>query len=363
MSSNPARKHLLLVGAGRTHLQVLKGLARQMSSDMAVTFVTPSSHHTEAALLPSHLGGQHELDTLRVPLDALLAAGSVQPVLAQVQALDPVNRQVQLSNGQLLTYDVLSVDTEPTQDREAIEARMPGARAHALFLRPLDAFVQLWPQLLALARQRPLHLAVLADDLFGLELALAIGHALGSPHTSRVTLVNTRPGLFEGLPPGLQRRLPDHFQRLGLTVLQDSCVGIDEQTVHLASGARLQCDAPLLACAAALPRWLADSGLDCDTRGQPQLNTRLQSDSHRQVFVVPSHVPPEAGPALEANLRTALGGGSFRQVPRQRPRLQVFDCGQGQAIATWGPLSLAGREVWHWNDRRERRQLAELLAL
>lgn len=363
MSSNPARKHLVLVGAGRTHLQVLKGLARQMSSDMAVTFVTPSPHYTEAVLLPAHLGGRHSLDALRLPLDELLAASGVQAVLAQVLALDPVNRQVQLSNGQLLAYDVLSVDAEPVQEREAVEARMPGARAHAMFLRPLDGFVQLWPQLLELARQRPLQLAVLVDDRFGLELALAIAHALDSPHASRVTLVNTRPGLFESLPLALQRRLRGHFQRLGLTVLHDRCVGIDAQTVHLASGARLQCDAPLLACAGTVPHWLSNCGLGCDDTGQLQLNARLQSDSHRQVFVVPPDAPLEAGPALEANLRTALGGGSFKTVPRQRPRLQVFDCGQGQAIATWGPLSLEGHEVWNWKDRRERRQLAQLAVL
>lgn len=363
MSSNPARKHLLLVGAGPTHLQVLKGLARQMSSDMAVTLVTPHTHYTEAALLPAHLADNCPLDSVRQPLEPLVAASGAQAVLAQVQALDPVNRLLHLTDGQQLAYDVLSVDTEPAQEREHFETRMPGARAHAMFLRPLDAFVQLWPQLLEFARQRPLLLTVVIDDQLGLELALALAHALDSPYACRVTVLNTRPDLLERLPAGLQRRLPAHFERLGLNLLHDDCVGIDEQSVHLASGARLQCHAPLLACAGTLPRWLLESGLEHGPDGQPQLNARLQSDSHRQVFVVPPNAPLEAGPALEANLRTALNGGSFKTVPRQRSRLQVFDCSAQQAIATWGPFSLEGREVWHWHSRRELRQLAALMSL
>lgn len=363
MSSNLTRKQLLLIGAGRTHLQVLKGFARQMNSDQAVTLITPSAHYIEPSLLNGWLGGQHALDDIRLSLEELLGSMNIQAMLGQVQTLDPVNRQVQLSNGEVLGYDVLSVDTEPVQDRDAIEAHIPGARAHALFLRPLDAFVQLWPQLLELAGQRALHLAVLIDDVRGLELSLTLAHVLDSPYACRITVVNSQAGLLERLPQALQRRLTGHLQALGLTLLHDSCVGMDASTVHLASGARLQCDAPLLAQAGQIPGWLGDSGLQCDDAGRPVLNPRLQSDSHRQVFVVPTDTPAEAGPVLEANLRTALGGGNFKTVPRQRPRLQVFDCGQAQAIALWGSLSLEGREVWNWKDRRNRRQLAQLMTL
>ena len=44
-------------------------------------------------------------------------------------------------------------------------------------------------------------------------------------------------------------------------------------------------------------------------------------------------------------------------------RLHVVGAGHEHAIAVWGPLGLEGREVWHWKDRRDRRQLAALFAL
>lgn len=363
MTVTPSRNHLVLLGAGRAHLQVLKGLARQSASDLSVTLVAPTPYYIERAMLPGYVAGHYTLDDIRVPLDALVEASGAAFVPAHVLALDPATRRVQLSSGDALPYDVLSIDIEPVAERERIEAAMPGARSHALFTHPHESFVQLWPQLLALAQQRALQVAVIADDLPGIELAMAAAHVLAQPHGSRVTLVAGDAPLLPGQSPALQRRLQGRLQALGITVLHDQCVGIGRDSLQLASGASLQCDAPLLASGAGVPAWLLQSGLQTDEAGTLQLNERLQSDSHRQVFVVPAGAPAEAGPVLEGNLRTALAGGAFRKAPLAPPRLHVLDCGPGHAVAVWGPLGLEGREVWHWKERRDRRQLAALFKL
>ena len=143
-------------------------------------------------------------------------------------------------------------------------------------------------------------------------------------------------------------------------MLQDRCTGIDGRALQLASGASLVCDAPLVAGDTGTPGWLRQSDLQVDEAGAPVVNERLQSESHRQVFVAPPGAPGEVGAALEANLRTAIGGGAFRKAPVDLSRLKVVGCGGGHAIAVWGPLSLEGREVWNWKERRDRRQLATL---
>ena len=50
-----------------------------------------------------------------------------------------------------------------------------------------------------------------------------------------------------------------------------------------------------------------------------------------------------------------LAGGNFKKAPLDAARLRVVGCGDGQAIAVWGPLGLEGREVWNWKMRRDRR--------
>lgn len=363
MIANSPRKHLVLLGAGRAHLQVLKGLARQPGSDISATLVAPTPYYIEACMLPGHVAGHYGLDDIRIPLDTLVEASGVSFAPAHVLALDPAGRRVQLSSGDALPYDVLSIDVEPTADRERIETAVPGARRNALFTRPLENFVQLWPQVHELAQTRALQVAVIASELHDVELAMAMATALAAPHGSRVTLVAGEAPLLGDQPQALQRRLQARLQALGITVLHDRCVGIDAQHLELASGARLQCDAPVFASGADTPAWLLESGLQLTEAGTLQLNERMQSDSHRQVFVAPPDAPIEAGAVLEANLRTALGGGSFRKATLPEPRLHVLGCGHGHAVAAWGPLSLEGREVWNWKERRDRRQLAALFAL
>lgn len=363
MTANPARKHLVLIGAGRAHLHVLKGLARQGRGDINVTLVAPHPYYIEAGMLSGYVAGDYRLEEIRTALDALVEASGVHFVPAHVHSLDPNSRRVQLSSGDALPYDVLSIDVEPATDRDRIESLIPGSRRNALFTRPLEAFVQLWPQLLALAQERALQVAVIGDGLAGVELAMAAAHALALPHGSRVTLVAGADAPLAEQPPALQRRVLARLKRLNITVLQDRCTGIDGRAIQLASGASLVCDAPLLALGGELPGWLLQAGLQLDERNRPVLNERLQCESHRQVFIVPEAAPAEVGPVLEANLRTALAGGTFKKAPMDAPRLQVVNCGDGQAIAVWGALGLEGREVWNWKNRRDRRQLAALFSL
>lgn len=361
MSANSARKHLVLLGAGRSHLRVLKGLARQGAGDMYVTLVAPHPYYIEPAMLPGYLAGDYALEDIRIPLDRLLEASGVGFAPAHVLALDPAGRRVQLSSGDALPYDVLSIDVEPAINRDEIEAHIPGARQTALFTRPLEHFVQLWPQLQGLAQERALHIAVIGRGLPGAELAMAAHAALSAPHGSPITLLAGDAPLLDSQPPALQRRVLARLKALNITVLQDRCVSLDGQALQLASGASLMCDAPILAFGESAPDWLTQSGLQTSEDGAPVVNARLQSESHRQVFIAPPGAPEEVGRALEANLRTALGGGAFRKAPTHAARLKVVTSGRSHAMAAWGPLALEGREVWHWKDRRDRRQLAALL--
>ena len=363
MTVNPSRKHLVLLGAGRAHLQVLKSLARQGTGDMNVTLVAPHPYYIESAMLPGYVAGDYVLEDLRIALDGLVEASGAHFVPAHVISLDPTGRRVQLSSGDAVPYDVLSVNVEPAVDRDAVEAVMPGARRNALFTRPLETFVQLWPQLQALARERALQVAVVGDGVPAVELAMAVAHALATPHGSRVTLVAGSAPLLTDPSSALQRRLLARLKQSHITLLHDQCTGIASGVMQLASGATLACDAPLLATGGGTPGWLMQAGLLANDAGEPLVNERLQSDSHRQIFIVPDDAPAEVGPVLDANLRTAVGGGSFRKAPGEPPRLRIVSCGSGQAVAAWGPLGLEGREVWHWKDRRDRRQLAALFAV
>jgi selenide,water dikinase len=276
-----------------------------------------------------------------------------------------MERLVQLTNGDTLAYDVLSIDLEPTADRDIFEAEIPGAHTHALFVHPLAAFVQLWPRLDKLAQERALNVTIIGNDLTAAEIAMTAAPVLAAPHGSRVTWIaggaEGKPPLA-GEPPALAQRVLARLKHLHVTILQDQCVGLDGQSAHLAGGASLQCDAPIITGSTGYPEWLLQSGLQLTDSGVPHVNERLQSESHRQIFIAPLDASTEYGPILDTNLRAALGNGGFCAAPTP-PHPHIAVSGEGQAIALWGPLRLEGRMVWRWLNRSNRKRLAALFAL
>lgn len=369
---SPGLKHLVLLGAGHAHVHVhvLHGLAHKRPADLKITVIAPYPRQLYSGMVPGFVAGHYALDQCVIPLAGLLAGCGARYIEGSAVALDAVAKTVTLASGESLAWDWLSLNTGPVMDREKIEAQMPGAREHALFVRPIEAFGQLWPQVAALGRSRPMHVAVVGAGAAGLELAMAAAHALGSAGCApggRVSLVTGGPPPAWNYPAGVQRRVLQALRRLQITVLHYACVGMSAGEIRLAGGARLACDAPLLALGAQAPGWLAGSGLALDDAGFVAVNQFQQSTSHAQVFAagdVASRVDAphprsgvyavRAGPPLLANLRAAWQGQPLRAYEPPRRTLNLISCGGRDAIAAWGGLHVQGGWVWRLKDRIDR---------
>jgi pyridine nucleotide-disulfide oxidoreductase family protein len=374
MTSRTGLKHLVLLGAGHAHVQVLHSLAQSRPADLNLTVVAPYPQQLYSGMVPGFVAGHYTLEQCVIPLQGLLSRCGARYFPTRGVALDASAKTLTLASGETLAWDWLSVNTGPVMDREKIEALMPGAREHALFVRPIEGFGQLWPQVAAMGRARPIHLAVVGAGAAGLELAMAAAHALtgpGCPAGSHVTLLAGGTAPAANYPPAVQKRVLKALRRLAITVVPDACASVGPGEILLASGARLACDVPLLAVGAQAPGWLASSGLALDDAGFLAVNAFQQSTSHPQVFAagdVASRVDAphprsgvyavRAGPALLTNLRAALQ--SQPLVPYAPPArtLNLLSCGARHAIAAWGGMSFEGRWVWHWKDRIDRRFVA-----
>ncbi len=364
-------KKLLLLGAGQAHLQVLARLARHHPGNLDVILLTPFPHHTGQGCLPGFMTGQHTADEGRVALEPLVRAAGARWLQGRCTGLDVASRQVQAAATggaqgvpATLGYDLLSIDTGTVPDRAWLDAEMPGANHHALHLSPMEAFVALWPQVMALAQQQAVSVAVVGAEADGIELVFAAEQGIrehGLPG-ARFTLITGGGEVGTHLQPGVRQRVLRQLRRRGITVLREACVGMSEGQVHLGNGARLACDVPLLATAVRPPAWLLASGLALNESGQVLTSPTLQSTSHPQVFATgsvaarvdgaPSDM--QTGAALAHNLLAAHEGKALRALSPSRPRVALLACGTEHAIASWGPLALSGAWVWGWKDRIDR---------
>ena len=64
------------------------------------------------------------------------------------------------------------------------------------------------------------------------------------------------------------------------------------------------------------------------------------------------------GPILAENLRRAALGRPLVRYRPQRRWLALITTGERYAVASWGPIGVAGRWVWRWKDAIDRRFMA-----
>jgi pyridine nucleotide-disulfide oxidoreductase family protein len=361
-----ATKQLLLLGGGHAHVQVLHALAQERLPGVGVTLVSPFRRQMYSGMVPGLVAGHYTADECAIPLEPLAQRADAAFIESAAVKLDAAARRVTLADGQELGYDVLSVDTGPVMDRDAI----PGAREHGLFVRPIEQFVRMWDALFALAEQRGLSVVVVGGGAAGVELAMAMQFRLRD--RARLSLVTGGPPPLDGYPARVRERARAALRRLDVTVLEDSCVQITPSHVHLGRGTRVRCDAPVLAIGASAPSWLAGSGLALDERGFIATGMTLQSTSHSAVFAagdVASNAAlnrprsgvyaVRAGPPLALNLRRQLAAGELlAHVPSARS-LNLLACGRRSAIVSWGSWSAEGWWAWVWKNHIDRKFIAK----
>ena len=356
-------KRLLLLGAGHAQLAVLAALARQRVPGTEVLLVSPGERLMYSGMVPGLVSGRYVDEDCSIPIAPLAAAAGVSFLREPAVALDAAAQTVTLADGRTVDYDVLSLNTGPSQNRDLI----PGARDHALFLRPINAFVQLWRRTRALADEQEMRIVVVGSGAAGVEIALAVGHVLGERHS--VSLVSDGP-VLPTYSEDVRRHALAALKRRGVQLLPGQCTAIEPGHV-VAGSMRVACDAPIMATGTDAPAWLANSGLALNERGFVRVGATLQSPSHANVFAAGDVMVRDdatrpsggvdavrAGPVLAANLRRFISGGLVSSDNPQRRALNLLATGDGAAIASWGEWAFQGRLMGWWKDRIDRAFIA-----
>ena len=364
-------QRLLLLGGGHAHVQVLESLRKRALSGAEVLLVTPFTRQIYSGMVPGLVAGHYQAGDCAIPLQPLADAATVPLRIGAAVHLDPETRRVRLADGQVLGYDWLSLDTGAAMDRD----RLPGAREHALFVRPIEDFVRhldrLWARVAGGAADVPAEVVLVGGGAAGVELALALWQrCVAGPHgngRTRVTLLTGGPPPLAGYSTRVRRQIGDALAERKLRVLQQRCTAVEAGALLLDDGSRLRCDAAVLATGSEAPPWLATSGLALDEDGFVRTGATLQSVSHPRVFAsgdvaVRDDAPHprsgvyavRAGAPLAANLRRVIAGETPQPHCPPHRSLNLISTGDRSAIASWGPLSLRGGWAWEWKDRIDR---------
>lgn len=370
-------KRLVLVGGGHAHLLVLQALARQALPGVEITLISPSRWQHYSGMLPGWMTGHYTLNDCRIDLLPLVQQAGVRFIEDHIIGMDAQQRCVCLSDGTHVHYDLLSLDVGSEVDTEWLTQLGP----RLLPIKPLAAFSQAWPALLAQANQASgWRMAVIGGGAAGVEAALAAAEALRARSTSapsaqltpvpQVTLITGTKGVLPGHGAAVQRRVRQALRKAGIELKAQRAVGTPKG-VLLDDGQALTLDAVIAATGARAPVWLRVSKLQLDEQGFVSVNAQHQSTSHPDVFAagdVCARVDTSmarsgvhavrAGPVLAHNLLAWMNGRPLQAYVPRRWSLYLLSTGQKNAIASWGPFSVAGPWVWRLKDRIDRHFMA-----
>jgi selenide,water dikinase len=359
-------KHLLLAGGGHAQVEVLRQWAERPLAGWRVTLLTREAHSPYSGMLPGVAAGLYRPGDALIDIRALAARAGAALLVDSVLGLDPVARLLRRQAGEPIRYDLLSLNTGARPDL----GQVPGAAAHAVPLKPIDALL---PRLAALEARACAGqaIAVVGAGAAGTEMALALAARLG-PRGVGLTLVAGGAGLLPGLPEGFRRRARAALAEASIALLEGEEVAeVTEAGLRFRRRAALPADTVLWATGAAPAAWLAESGLARDARGFLLVEPTLQAVGQPAIFAAgdvaslrdaalpkAGVVAVRQGAVLARNLRAAAEGRGLEAYRPQRDWLILLATGDGRAIGTRNGLTFGGRWVWWWKDRIDRRFMA-----
>ena len=364
----PALRDIVLLGGGHAHVQVLKAFGMTPQPGLRLSIVAREAQSPYSGMLPGHVAGWYPADEMHIDLVRLAAFAGARFVAAEATGLDLATGCVELASRPPMRFDVLSINTGGT----------PGGLGASSFVtpvKPIGRFLPAWRRLLA--DGPPAHLTIVGGGPGGVELALAIAHR--HPQI-RCTLVEAGPTLLGGLHRGMRRRLHAALLGRGVEVLERFRVTHAEAgRVAAEDGREFATDHVLSATGVEAPAWPAQAGLAVDAAGFVQVDARLCSTSHPNVFAVgdvagmggsgATPLPKSGvyavrqGPVLAANLRAVATGHALRRYRPQKRTLAIVGLGDGRAVAGRGAWHAGGAWAWRWKQWLDRRFMARFADL
>jgi NADH dehydrogenase FAD-containing subunit len=343
---------LLLIGAGHTHLYLLRHAGRLHAAGIDVTLVAPPIFRYSGAVTAVATGAL-PVDAGRIDVAAVAQSASVRHVIGVVRELDAGARRAVTDDGTELDFDVVSLNVGSTTNTHGLRTG-----DEVVAVKPV-AVLEGMAGRLASAEA----VTIVGAGASGLELA----GQLALDGTRRVTVID------QAMPPGggmpvrpwvWARGLLEHR---GVTFLMGEGVRhLDAGTIATTAGRVLRHDLAILATGLRAHPVVAQWGVG-DDRGVP-VRASLQHPDHDHVHAVGdcAHFLPRPlpylgvygvrqGPVLLASLLSRARGERLPVYTPQRRALQIVDLGGQQGVAMRGRVWWHGRTAWRlkrWIDER-----------
>ena len=310
----PLTRDLVLIGGGHTHALVLRKWGMNPLPGARLTLINPGPSAPYTGMLPGFVAGHYAREDLAIDLVKLARFAGARLIFGAVNAIEPKARLIQLPDRAPIAYDIASINIGITSELP----QLAGFAEHAVAAKPLGPYALKWVnyrEKLA-AEAGPARIAVLGGGIGGVELAMAMAHALRDHLDAGITLIE-RADALPGIGNRARQVLLSQLNQMGVNLIENAeAVDIGADAVRLSDGQVIAADFTVGAAGARAHSWLENTGLALD-QGFIKVDRELRS-SDPAIFAAGdcAALPdprPKAGvfavreaPVLYHNLRASL---------------------------------------------------------
>lgn len=363
-SENPC--HLVLVGGGHAHVQVIRALNSVARSPyLQVTLIDSQSSASYSGMVPGAVAKVYRPEDTQLQLEPLCKWAGINFIHDQVVDVDLEEKKVMTKHWQTpIEFDAISLDIGSTSRGLG---DVPGAKEYTIPTRPIQKLVQHIHAAEDQLEECP-RLVVIGGGVAGIELSMAVTTRWQQlfPDT-KCTIIDGNQELLPQESSSVRSLLGQILSSKNIHVHHGSTVKeVSNDEVILQSGDKLPYTHCIWATGAGahdLAFQLAKTrGLATNKHGWIRVNSKLQSLSHPFVFAagdcaviegLPKGPPPKAGvyavrsgPILVENLPNFLSQKDLTVFEPQDDFLKILVCGDGTAIAFRFGLALYGKWVF-----------------
>lgn len=353
---------LLLVGAGHTHLHLVRQPEQLVTAGYRVRLLSPPTFHYSGVASAAAIGdispGLGQIDVA-----ALATNSGVRHYAGVLAGINLDDRYAIADDGTELAFDVICFNIGSVTAPGSMEVD-----ASVLRVKPLSNLSTLQERLRGPLPVSGSLVTVVGGGSSGLELA---AHLATRPDVAQVHLLEAGSHLGPDLPQGARRRVERLLSSRGVRV-RTNCevMHLAETSTRCADGTVIGHDLAVLATGLEAPSLVTHLGLG-DHDGIP-VRATLQHRDHDHVYAAGdcAHFLPHPltkigvhgvrqGPVLQASLLARVRGDPLPTYVPQTRALSVLDLGAGLGLAVRGRRWWLGRSALmlkRWIDRRWLRQ-------
>jgi NADH:ubiquinone reductase (H+-translocating) len=300
-ASLPPKPRLVVVGGGFGGLWATRALA---GSDLDIVLVDKQNHHLFQPLLYQVATAGLSSGDIAAPLRHILRKqANVEVRLGEVVAINAQQKQVQLKDGQQISFDYLLLASGASHayfGNDHWEKCAPGLKtlddALTIRRRLLLAFERAESAASAEEREACLHFAVVGGGPTGVELAGTLAeiarHTLKNefrhidPASAKVRLIEAGPRILAAFPESLSRSATLQLEKLGVEVQCGTAVKDIGADYYLLGDTRVATRTVLWAAGVAASALGKQLSVPLDRAGRVIVEADLSVPGHSNIFVV-----------------------------------------------------------------------------